>query len=691
MTVAGREPVRADIQGLRALAVSAVVVYHLWPGRLPGGFTGVDVFFVVSGFLITGRILRDLDVMGGRGGDVGRFAANFWAARARRILPAGLLVLAIVLVASRWLLPASAWSEVGRHSLASALSVENWLLAGDAVDYLAGDNTPTPVQHYWSLSVEEQFYLGWPILLLLAVLLGRRIDRRWPVAAAMGAVVVGGLVYSLLVTASDPASAYFVTPARIWQLGAGGLVALGTTRHVSLGVPRVPWLGLALIAAGFVLVGSGTPYPGTAALLPTLGTCLVLLGGRTGSRSFDTFASPRPIQRLGDISYSLYLWHWPLIVLAPYAAGRELTGWERVPLLAVALVLSALTYFHVENPARRGRLLRTAPRSLLVGAVAIAVVAGGTVLLDRGGTDRVRSAAASLEERAARGSTCFGAAALVGDCADPFAKVGPAIGLAAGEDKPSALRPPACTNSTGLFSERTCTYGSATAARTLVLWGDSHAAAWADAFDLVGQELGWKVVLVSRQACPASLVSPTSTKYRPVGEVQRTNCEQRNAWVVRTWLPRADLVVIAGYTTVYDFAAADPAAGFVAAAQAVRAAGADLIWMSDLPLTGSATARRDIPECLERNGQCTNPVARALRTAAVLDGVRAAVPDLRVLDSRSRFCDEARCYGAIGGEAVYFDASHLSRTYARSLAPWLAEQLRRCVGPGMRGGQTCTP
>ncbi len=677
MTAAVREPVRADIQGLRALAVSAVVVYHLWPGALPGGFTGVDVFFVVSGFLITGRILRDLERPGVR---AGRFAANFWAARARRILPAGLLVLAVVLIASRLLLPTSAWAEVARHSLASALSVENWVLAGDAVDYLAADNAPTPLQHYWSLSVEEQFYLGWPLLLLVAVLLGRRTGRRWPLVATMGVVVVGSLVYALVVTSSDPASAYFVTPARVWQLGAGGLLALLAVRGAGPGLPRVPWLGLALIVLGFLVIEPGTPYPGTAALLPTLGTCLVLVGGRTGPRSVDALADVVPVQRLGDISYSLYLWHWPLIVLAPYAVDRELTGWENLPLLLVALVLSGLTYVYVENPARRGRLLRTAPRSLLVGAVAIAVVAGGTVVLDRTATDRVRAAAAASAERAAEPGSCFGAEALKDGCADPFAAVDPAVGLAAAEDEPSPLRPPACTNSTGNFSERTCTYGSPAADRTLVLWGDSHAAAWADAFDLAGRELGWKVVLVSRQACPASLVSPPGTQYHAVGEGQRAGCAQRNAWVVRTWLPRADAVVLAGYTTVYDFAGSDPAAGFVAAARAVRKAGAGLLWLADLPLTGTATERRDIPECLERDGQCTNPVGRALATSAVLDAVRAAVPDLAVLDARSRFCDQARCYGAVGGVAVYFDASHLTRSYARSLGPWLTEQLQGQLG-----------
>jgi len=680
VTAAAREPVRADIQGLRALAVSAVVVYHLWPGSVPGGFTGVDVFFVVSGFLITGRILRDLDRTGYPGYGVGTFAARFWAARARRILPAGLLVLGVVLIASRLLLPASQWVEVARHGLASALSVENWLLAGDAVDYLAADNAPTPVQHFWSLSVEEQFYVGWPILLLIAVLLGRRIGRRWPVAAVMGSVVVGGLVYSLLVTGSDPAAAYFVTPARIWQLGAGGLIALFAARGVQLSIPRVPWLGLALIAAGFAFIDSGTPYPGLAALLPTVGTCLVLLGGRTGPRSVDALVDVVPVQRLGDISYSLYLWHWPLIVLAPYAVDRELTGWDNVPLLVLALVLSALTYVFVENPARRGWLLRAAPRSLLVGALAIGVVAGGTMLLDRAGTDRARAAAAALEQRANQGGPCFGAAALDDGCSDPYSEVGPEVGQAAAQDEPSPLRPPACTNSMGNFSERTCTYGDPEAKRTLVLWGDSHAAAWADAFDVAGRELGWKVLLASRQACPASLVSPTSTRYRPVGEVQRAGCAERNAWVVRTLLPDAAAVVLADYTTVYEFGGSDASAGFVAAAQAVRDAGAGLLWMSDLPLTGSTTERRDIPECLEQEGQCANPRARALGTTEVLDGVRSAVPDLAVIDSSSRFCDRIQCYGAIGGVAVYFDASHLTRTYARSLGPWVTEQLLGQLG-----------
>jgi len=667
-----RRGVRADIQGLRALAVSSVVVFHFWPSLLPGGFTGVDVFFVVSGFLITGRILRDLERR-----TPGAFVAQFWAARVRRILPAALLVLGVVLVLSWIVLPESRWAGLGQHVFASALSIENWQLAREAVDYGAEGAAPSPVQHYWSLSVEEQFYLGWPLVLLVASLLARRtgrISRRTALALVMGVVLVASLWYSFAVTASNPAAAYFVTPARVWQLAAGGLVALAAVR----GARVLPWIGLGLIAAGFALIDNQTAYPGFAALLPTVGTCLVLLGGPTGPRSFDALTSPRPIQWLGDISYSVYLWHWPLVVLGPIALERDLRILDTLVALALTLALSQLTYRFVEQPFRTGWLLRLPSRSWVLGAVAIAVIVGLAVKFEDVGDDRVRAAALEFQRQAAVGGACFGAAAMDADCPRRFAGVNAQTAVAASVDKPIASRKPQCSDTTGPFTEVLCHYGDPDGTKTLLVWGNSHASAWSDAFDEVGKLLGMKVIVASRSSCPASLIPPSTSPLRESSVEEEHACRERNTWVMDTLAPQADVVVMADLRSGFVKAGKRPT-GYVDAIERVRSVGTPVIWLADVPLAAGVDTRRDGPQCLEQFGQCTNPVSEALAAGIITEKVLALVPDLPMIETRSRFCDDTQCYAAIGGVSVYFDASHLSGTYSRSLGPWLADEIRGCL------------
>jgi peptidoglycan/LPS O-acetylase OafA/YrhL len=320
---AGEQPkgrgFRPDIQGMRALAVGMVVVYHLYPSLLTGGFAGVDVFFVISGFLITGHLLREYH-------KTGRVALlDFWGRRAKRLVPAAAVVLTVTWVASRLLLPATRLADTASQIRASALYFQNWQLAWNAVDYLKSDSAASPVQHFWSLSVEEQFYLGWPLLFLLAALVAltargteQKRARGHHVAFLLaGAVVAGSLWYSVYYTHANPAGAYFVTTTRIWELGIGGLLALlpaGLSHRISrLGL--LGWAGLGLvIASGFVLSGTNA-FPGFLALLPAGGAAALILGGSAAGRfGPHRLMSARPMVFIGGISYSLYLWHWPHIV-----------------------------------------------------------------------------------------------------------------------------------------------------------------------------------------------------------------------------------------------------------------------------------------------------------------------------------------------------------------------------------------
>ena len=290
--------------------MALVVVYHFWPERVTGGFVGVDVFFVISGFLITSHLLsrppRDWAGL-----------AGFWGRRIRRLLPASFLVLAATLAATLLIAPRTMWEATATQTAAAALYVENWLLAGQAVDYLAIDNVPTPVQHFWSLSIEEQFYLAWPVLILIAYWVASRLVRvrvKTLVVGLFGVIVGLSLAASVLYTAGDPAAAYFVTWTRVWELGVGGLAACVFVRVSRLLGDRdglrslLAYAGLAMVLASALLFDAATPFPGVAALIPVAGTALVLLAAvqRSPLSPLPVMAL-RPVQAIGDWSYSIYL------------------------------------------------------------------------------------------------------------------------------------------------------------------------------------------------------------------------------------------------------------------------------------------------------------------------------------------------------------------------------------------------
>ncbi|HEX3828384.1 MAG TPA: acyltransferase [Sporichthyaceae bacterium] len=366
---------RTDIQGLRAVAIALVVGFHLWPERLPGGFVGVDVFFVVSGFLITGHLLRD-EPTGGRD------LAVFWARRIRRLLPAALTVITAVLFVT-WLFgPVSQWRKTGLQAVSSAVYLQNWQLAPSST--AAGDPHPTALQHYWSLSVEEQFYLLWPVLLLSCVLLARhRRCGLLPVArVAMGLVALGSIVFSMWFTQAHPASAYFVTPARMWELALGGLSAalvrpVRTARAPVLRGAAV-WLGFAMIALAATTFHAAR-VPVALALLPVLGTAAVIAADVGRGPTPNSLLRLPPVQYLGDISYSVYLWHWPLIVLVPTVTGVPLTNRWKLAVVVGALALAALTKRQIEDRFRGGgpRFSLVAPFRWAAAGMAGVIALGG--------------------------------------------------------------------------------------------------------------------------------------------------------------------------------------------------------------------------------------------------------------------------------------------------------------------------
>ncbi|MFO1540035.1 MAG: acyltransferase family protein [Chloroflexota bacterium] len=364
---------RPDIEGMRGIAVALVVLFHAGPFGVTGGFIGVDVFFVLSGFLITGLLLREAETR--RRIDLG----GFYARRIRRLLPAGALVLAVTLLAAPFAVAPIDLPVVALDGAAAALSVANLRFAAES-GYFATAGDPSPFLHFWSLSVEEQFYLVWPVLVALGVRVGR---PRITLGILLAAITVASLAGCIALTATDPDLAFFLLPTRAWQLGVGGLLAIVAVRAGNGGRLRgvVGWVGLGAIVVAALTIDETMAWPGALALVPTLGAAAVIAGGRAPAGP-GRFLSVPPLRFLGRISYALYLWHWPLLVLPATAIGAPLSVEARLLLVAASVGLATLSTFLLEEPIRAGRLSVGWPSGRTIGAGLTALL--GVVALSAG-------------------------------------------------------------------------------------------------------------------------------------------------------------------------------------------------------------------------------------------------------------------------------------------------------------------
>lgn len=657
-----------------------VVLYHLWPGRLPGGYIGVDVFFVISGFLITGHLLRETAETGHI--KLGRF----YARRARRLLPAAYLVLATTAVAVWIWMPLLGWRQNFKEIIASALYVQNWVLAADSVDYLAADSAPTAVQHYWTLSIEEQFYLVWPLLVLLGAVLALKVgrSRRLAVGVVLGTATAASLVYSLWITQANPPAAYFVTPARAWQFGAGALLALvmgSATVRRGARAAALSWAGfLALLWCGLTY-DAATPFPGTAAIVPVVATLAVIWAGEPAGRLAPTpLMRWQPTYQLGEISYSMYLWHWPPIVILPFILGQDLGFWPRVGILVFTIAASWATKRWVEDPIRFTHRFGLR-RSSITGLVTLA----GAGLLVGGCLVGYQSAAAA-EERATRvaekltedAPPCFGAASRDPnrDCHNPDL-----------DDQlvpsPEAVETDYASGFPGCFAGvhdtelNDCTFGDLDdeSLPHVILVGDSHARSFLPTLSRMADQ-----ELITLSAQLKSSCAWTRDKIKHKDPLRVSSCQE---WKtnLQDWLieqaPKTDLILTTGYARVLGGSNAERVASMEAAWRPLLQQNVPIVAVRDNPRHPSSPQ-----ECLAQLDEIT-PDACAISRDEGLDFFDAfaatgrQVKGAQTLDLTPFYCDETRCPAIIGGVNVYRDNSHLSVTYVRTMTPFVYRELVR--------------
>ena len=671
---------RPDVEGLRAVAVVAVLLYHAGVPFADGGYVGVDVFFVISGFLITGLLVRELEKTGTLS------LARFYSRRAKRLLPLTVVVLAFVVALSWLLFDPVRMEEVSFGVAAAGLYFMNWLLAARAADYFAAGLEASPVQHFWTLAVEEQFYLVWPVLILTAAWWSRRtgLNLRPVLAAAFAGVVVSSLAYSVYSTQAQAGAAYFSTLTRGWELALGGLLALvpasrfGRLPRTAAGVLAAA--GLAAIAFATLRFDDDTLFPGHAALVPTLGTAAIIAAGfATTPAGPSRLLALGPVRHVGRISYSWYLWHWPPLVFAAAIWG-DLSPLEGVAVLAASYVPALLTNRLVEKPFLHSETLTRFPRKALAlgGACTATSVALGLLLL----------ALTPTVPEAPEGKVA-GASALRGDYSlQGSAK---AVNPTPREAEKRENRPRMYADGCHLDLEETrspeCVYGNPSSEITVVLFGDSHAMQWFPALDELAKERDWRLLGFSKSACPPADISVYSTglrreyreceewRERTLGRIVR---EEDPSLVVTSMLNRYR--AREGGKGLPDKASNEAMVdGYASTLKTLRSTGAPVAVIEDVPRPD-----KDVPECvsqsLDRLQDCAFPRKKALGEPRINVRAAAEVEGASLIDPTPMVCPEEACPAVIGDVLVYRNGAHLTRTYVNTLTPWLGEQLPEPAG-----------
>ncbi len=667
---------RPEVQGLRALAVLMVVTYHVWLGRVSGG---VDIFLLISAFLMTLSFARKVE-----SGKPLRLL-HHWLHLLKRLLPAVVVVVLGVLVGTWAVLPASRWPDILDQAWASLLYRQNWLLADTAVDYYAQDHSgASPLQHFWSLSIQGQVFLLWPLVFAGAALLhralrrvtglnGRWLDYRLFLALAFGVIFAVSLAYSIDQTASNQAYAYFDTRTRLWEFALGSLLALalphlkpGKALRVVLG-----WAGLAAMLSCGLLLSVDRSFPGFIALWPTLAAAAIIVAGHSGSRfGVDRLLTWRPLVALGDNSYALYLWHWPLLVLT--LAGMGLSApdlWLGLAIVATSVVLAVLTTRFVEKPLRDWHWpQRRAWRTAVVIAACGALLAG-PVTAWQSHMMADEAAAASQPK-----DLTPGAAALAPENAGkptPDAKIIPG---------------PAAMKNEWADIDGLCTDGNVPTdpllagclqnsrpdkvTKKIVVLGDSHAQQYMAALGPIAKNHGWEVVALLKGNCRFGGESPDR-------DAECNAFNKASAQYVLDHKP--DAVFTVASLTHKDAPYETEVPQYLEGIKPFTDAGMEVVGIRDNP-----RFHMNMPECVQKKGpdaaECNVPLQESLAASSPLDAYRGKVARLHLMDMSDFICADGTCPAVVGNVYVYKDDNHLTKTYVQSMIPMFEKRLLAATG-----------
>ena len=606
-----------QIQALRALAALLVLIYHAkW---LDGGYIGVDIFYVISGFLITGILVRELDSKN----TISLVA--FYARRTKRLLPASFLVIFATGIAGFIFLPASMRESFGKDLIAASTYVSNFLFALWENDYQNLNSTPSPFIHFWSLAVEEQFYLFWPFFILLLF----RIGKRRAVLYGVIATLVLSFLFSLYLTERAPIWAFYILPTRAWELAAGALLVF--LPELKRARPLLAFISLIALGAGTIIFNETTPFPGTAALVPVIATVLLLASRNQWPSFVDVIAQSRTTQWLGAISYPLYLWHWPVLVIPAIYIGEELGTLHITLLLALTVILAGFTHRYVEAPMRDAKVSQLNVFKFAAIATSISVVIGGLTYFQHSNTITI---------------------------ADTVK-----VSLDQVRSKPK-INDDGCHIHIRQTVSPRCEYGDTSSKQTIVLYGDSHAAQWFPALDLIGKKRGIKIVSLTKSACPsAEVIKELSSQY----DVK--DCQAfRDSSVARINKIKPLAVILTGmqpFTAPYSDESARSwwLAGETTVFNRIKSATEFPIYLTDTPLP-----QVDIPDCLVagRGAACDTAKPIAAEVA----------PGLIPINPTPWLCTD-KCPAVVDGIIAYRDKSHLTVEMSKHLSRELEIALDR--------------
>ena len=665
---------RNDIQGLRAIAVLLVLLYHASVPFVSGGFVGVDVFFVLSGYLITGLLVRELEATGTIR------LLDFYAKRARRLLPASFTVLgvvaAVLFIVPRWLpelvIPQLYGRSISWDIQRSGLYIVNWLFAERAVDYHSAD-VPSPLQHFWSLSVEEQFYAVWPLLILAvavtATSLGAQRTKR-TLLAVLTLITVLSFVYSYRYSISDPARAYFVTTTRVWEMSSGAMLAVvlpvvAERLHGHRAADRLAWIGtiggLTVILGSSVFIGASMPFPGVAALWPVIGTMAVIAGGALGPTPGVThLLDSSPMQWLGERSYSLYLWHWPVLWFAMALFGT-LSVMQSMLAISLSFLPAALSYRWIEQPLRHHRFLVRPIRGVALGGLAtVAAYALGAMLLQT--TTNVDSVVVAAED-VPQVVEVLGVQITADEITPSF--------MDARESLPAGYE-------SGCFDEFLCSLGNPQAETHVIVLGNSHAAHWVPTLVGLAAERDWRLTVMAASGCRTAIGAPSASQ----------RFERCETWpeAVRNQLPSiveeqgVDLVLVSENRILHDPTDAERTLLTNAYIESWDYLGQIEIPVAVVrPVPGGNIIGLDCPSLLVGDLiGCALPIGEAMNgERPIIDA--AAAHELPLLDLTDYFCVDGLCPAVIDDLLVRRDDNHLTVTFAKAMTDAFGDRLDELI------------